>query len=212
MSLGGGGSSGGGGVVTGAGGAALALEGGGNLAATKADLDALIAANHTDLAALLTKLTAVGAQLPAAVGQQGSAASLSVVGPSNKSLATAESTPTGQPWSYLLATVGNTIAGTLVVPAAAGQTLRRLSGDNTANAATTYILVYSGPAPATINANTNLIGVIVAGASNVTNTQSGGDYIGGLAVPSGVTLVATTSLAAFTAPANSPRIFATYGV
>lgn len=106
-----------------------------------------------------------------------------------------ECTPTGKLWTFLYGTqVANTSAGTLVIPSGTGQLLRRLAISNQPNATTVYIFYYHGAAPAYGSAS-NLIGFSVIGSANATQ---GLDFPGGIPVPNGVTVIASSTPGLYT--------------
>lgn len=125
--------------------------------------------------------------------QQAVANSVTIVGPSDKSLRVVDCTPTGALWTTSVGlAVTLTAAGTLIVPAVAGQYLRSVNIENPTNAAAIFYFLYHGTSPTwsvtglTIASGT-LISSSQVGAANSANAIA--DLPGGLLVPNGVTLV-----------------------
>lgn len=137
-------------------------------------------------------------------------------------VATRDSAPSGAAWTTDVGVqIAKTAAGTAVVAAATGQTLRSVTVTNPTNTVALFYFVWHGAAPSWSGSGLTVIGgqLIACGqlgaASNLANILQ--DYPGGLAVPNGVFVVvgtvsgATTNLS-YVAPTSF--VFATvrYGV
>jgi hypothetical protein len=125
--------------------------------------------------------------------QQAVANSHTIINPSDKSLRVVDCTPTGAVWTTSVGlAVTLTAAGTLIVPATAGQYLRSVNIENPTNAAAIFYFLYHGTSPTwSVTGLTIATGTLISssqvGAANSANAIA--DLPGGLLVPNGVTLV-----------------------
>lgn len=155
------------------------------------------------------------------LGLQATTSSRSVVAASDRSMYVLDCTPTGLPWTTSIgAAITLTAAGSLVVPATAGQYLRSISIQNPTNGTAIFYWIYHGAAPAWSGSAL----VITAGkliAEGTVNTVAGANVLsdnpGGLLVPNGVTVVIAASSGivtntAYSAPASACWATLRYGV